>query len=317
MHEAADVGCRYELRRISLEGAELVGLELPRDLRLQERISAGRSTAEMTVGDACERVPCPRQQRLDYAAELQPVLQRTGRMECDSPTAAARWPRLDGVARLRQLRRDHLAEVAEELRYARRLARISRIVTEQLAVLANHRAAAACRHDYRLDALLDPRPPDIDVVPHSRARRIRRGQMVRKRAAAAVVHRDQRYTQAIQHPGGRGVDVRSRGGLHTSRKYQHASVVARRGPGARMLLCRHTASQRRRHQGSQHPAERQERGESLLSWNDCQERAPHQPVSHRPRDDALDVMPPDIQQPPIANPGWTGGLARAASQTPV
>ena len=58
MREAADVGGRDDVRPVRFERLQLCGLELARELRLQQRIGAGRAAAQMRIGDrAATRSP--------------------------------------------------------------------------------------------------------------------------------------------------------------------------------------------------------------------------------------------------------------------
>src|SRR3954471_14694561 len=81
--QAADVRGGNDIRAAGLERLELAAAQLGRDLRMQERIGAGRAATQMRVLHRRKRVTSPREERLDPVAQLLAVLQRAGRLECD------------------------------------------------------------------------------------------------------------------------------------------------------------------------------------------------------------------------------------------
>src|SRR5581483_82795 len=131
-------------------------------------------------------------QRLDDTPKLQAMLQRARRMKCNPLPAPGGRGRLELHARLCKLLRNHLTEVAKELRHPCRLLCVCAIIPKQLAVVSDHGATAGCGDDQRFGTTLDVEPPGIDVAPHLLARAPLLRQMVRKSTAAAVVDLDQR-----------------------------------------------------------------------------------------------------------------------------
>ncbi len=84
---------------------------------------------------------------------------------------------------------DQFDRIARERRDARGLLRIRGILREDIAVVADHDAAAAGSDDDRLGTLLDVRPPGIDVAPGEHPRFVVLGQVIRQRAATAAAPR--------------------------------------------------------------------------------------------------------------------------------
>ena len=68
-----------------LQGIELVVTQTAGNLRLEQRIGARRTTAQMPVPDRHELETRGAEQRLDDAADLQAVLQAARRMKRDAP----------------------------------------------------------------------------------------------------------------------------------------------------------------------------------------------------------------------------------------
>src|SRR5579863_8943279 len=78
MGEAADVGGGDDLGSAGLERRDLLPQQPRSKLRLQDGISSSRAATALAVADRGECEASSSEQRLDHAAHLERVLQRTG-----------------------------------------------------------------------------------------------------------------------------------------------------------------------------------------------------------------------------------------------
>ena len=174
--------------------ASLFALQLLRNLRLQDRIGAGRAAAEVRIGD---------RQQLDGRAACSRSPRPARGSSCRAAACTANERRAFARSHVhRELRRDprpfggdDLDRIARELGDPCAPSRVCGIVAQQVPVVADHDAAAAGGDDDRLGALLDMRPPGVDVAPRDRARLVVLGQMIRtarrsSRRPATAIARD-------------------------------------------------------------------------------------------------------------------------------
>src|SRR5207237_8866215 len=94
---------------------------------------------------------------------------------------------------------DHFDRITCELTYRPRLVGVSRIVAQQVAIILDCHTAATCGDDNRLRALLDMRPPGVDVPARESPCFLARAEVLADRAAApAAWGTDQRDVHPIQ-----------------------------------------------------------------------------------------------------------------------
>ena len=142
---------------------------------------------------------------------------------------------------------DDLGEVPGELAQPAGALGVVRIVGEQVAVLAHHRAAAAGRDDDGLGPGLHLGPPGVDVAAHEVQPLLVGREMVAHRPAApGTGDRHQGDIQAIQDPRCGCVDLRRDPGLGAALEHQHAPGVARGRAGGGPAAGRDLALERNR-----------------------------------------------------------------------
>src|SRR5581483_12363670 len=162
------------------------------------------------------------EQRLDLATQLLAMLQRARRVERHPATRAL----------LHHLRCKHFAQIAGDGRDAPGLGGIAGILRQEVPVFLYGHAAAARRHDDRLDlAALERRPPGVDQRTHVAAPVVLVVEMETDRSAAAGAwHLDERDADAIEHARRGGIDGRRERRLYAAGEHQHLARVARRRP---------------------------------------------------------------------------------------
>ncbi len=124
MQLTTDIGGDDEVGHAGLQCGEFIGEQLPGEFRLQERISAGRAAAQMSIGHGRQLIAAAAQQTFDHAIDLLPMLQSTWRMKRDFAAAA-----IDGQG-FHFLRGENLAEVFGQATDVRRLDGIGGIVVQ-------------------------------------------------------------------------------------------------------------------------------------------------------------------------------------------
>ena len=95
MRHATDIGGGDNVRASRFQRLDLVGQQLCRQVRLQQRIGAGRSAAQMPVWHHRQLKPGVTQQAFDHTANLQTMLQTAGRVESDLLPGHFRIDRID------------------------------------------------------------------------------------------------------------------------------------------------------------------------------------------------------------------------------
>ena len=123
-----------------------------------------------------------------------------------------------------------------------------------MRIFLDHGAAARRVHHDGLDlAVLNERPPRVDVGAHLRHGFVLRIQMETDRAAAAGARRNARAdADGIQHADGGGVDGGHHGRLHAAGQHQHLPcVLPHLGQRPRVAAFRHLAPERLRQQPAQ------------------------------------------------------------------
>src|SRR5450755_4551570 len=101
-----------------------------------------------------------------------------------------------------------------------------------MSVILDDYTAPARGNDDRLRAVLDMRPPGIDVPARESRRFLARAEVLADCAAAPVAcGANQRNVYAVERARKRGVDVRRQHRLYTTGEREHFPRVARPRPG--------------------------------------------------------------------------------------
>ena len=213
---------------------------------------------------------------------------------------------------------DHFDRIARELTYRSRLVGVLRIVAQQVAVILDCHAAATRGDDNRLRALLDMRPPGIDVPARESRCFLARAEVFADSAAApATWGTDQRNVHAIQHARQCRVDIRRQRWLYATSEREHLPRMTRRRPGSYRPRRRHLGRQRRRQKRSCQPSRAERESEQRGVAQALAQQPPPYALAHRPPHSLLEHPAPDIHQPAVAHAGGTDCFAAAASQTTV
>src|SRR5207247_8881718 len=85
VREAADVGGEDLFGAACGESRKLVAFQSRGELRLQDRIRAGGTAAQVRIGHRRQLEPGAREHALGHAPDILPVLQRARRMKSDAP----------------------------------------------------------------------------------------------------------------------------------------------------------------------------------------------------------------------------------------
>ena len=290
-----------------------------RDVRLQDRVGAGRAAAEVRVGHGGEREARVAQDRLDHARDLQPVLQAAGRMERDASAAASRR-RAAARARARSAATtSEMSFASAEMRAA--FAAYCRIALQQVPVVLHHRAAAARRDHDRLGARSRRSGHHASMLAlHVGERLVLVVEVERDRAAAAgrgASH--ERDAEAVEHARGRGVDRGRDRRLH--------AAVAARACGARAApratrprvaprgnLARERARQQRPRACARAPAPRRR----ARACGSVRLRNQRRMRSRGVRGTFSSTsVAADVDEPPVLHARRTRRLARAAGEAAV
>ena len=258
MREATDVRGGDSLGRPGVERGQLVVPQLTGKRRLQDRVRAGRSAAQVRIGNGNQLAARSLEHRFHLAAHLLAVLQAAGRME------GHLGARDRGCAKKRrergQLCSKNLGQVQRERRDTLRLCCVGRIVAQQVAILLDRRPAPAGRHHDRLRTGLHMGPPGIDQRAHVVLAVLLAVQVEPNRpAATGPCSLGERDAEPVEYPGGGGIDRRGNRRLHATREHKHFAGVARRGPfPCGSARGRDLVLQRRREQRPHGAAERQQ-----------------------------------------------------------
>ena len=243
------------------------------------------------------------------------MLQRARRMKGDPlRTMVHRHQRREAFP----LVRDHFDRIAGELTYSLCLVGVFRIVAQQMSVVLDGHAAPARGDDDRLGALLDVRPPGVDVPARESSCFLVRAEMLADRAAAPGLRgEDQRNTHSIERTRQRRIDIRRQNRLHAAGEREHFPRVARLRPGFHRAHQRHLGRERRRQDWTRHPSHAEREGKQrAMTQALAQQPAPYA-FAGRPPHSLVDQPAPDLDQPAVAHAGGTHGFAVAAGQATV
>ena len=299
----------------SFQCGQLVGLELGCQLGLQDRVGARRAAAKMRIGDRSQFQSDRLEDFLDVADQALAVLQRAGRMERHALRPVVH----------RHLRRepfpfggDHFDRIPRQRCDAARLVGVRRIVAQQMTVRLDDDAASAGADDDRLDALLDMRPPGVDVGAREIERLVVRAEVIAQCAAAAGARSaDQRDVDPVERAGERGIDTGRQRRLHATGERQHPPAVPRVGPAFGGPRRGNLGGKRARQQRPRDAAGRERQRKQPAMGESFPQQPAAQPLAGRTLDSLLGDTVPDIEQPPEADTGRTSRFATAAAETAV
>ena len=140
-----------------------------------------------------------------------------------------------------------LGQIARELADTSGPGCVGSVVTEQMPVLLDHRAAARGIHDDGLGARFDVRPPRIDVSPRVFETAALIAQMMTNGATTARgLRRQQLDPERIEHARSGGVDVGRHRRLNAACEQQHLSCMRSGWPAARAVPARNARLERDR-----------------------------------------------------------------------
>ncbi|CAM2144652.1 hypothetical protein PT2222_160115 [Paraburkholderia tropica] len=312
--DTANVGRDDQLRLQRLEPIHLLIAQCVREARLRDRIGARGAAAQVTVHGQTHVEPERAQHVLHAAAQLLAVLQRAGRVVRHGMNAAPPRGREQLVLEWRQ----DLGQVAREFRNPPRLLRVDGVVAHQVRVFLDRRAAAGGVHHDRLHALLDMRPPGVDVRAHVVQGVVGVTHVQTDRAAAARLPGHHGFdAQRVEHARRGHVDVGHHRRLHATGEHQHLAGVFRGRPGERALAHRHLVAQPSRQQGAHLLGEAHGRRKQHAARQEARQKTPGQTLAQRARHALFGELAADFHEPAVLHARGAGRLATAAGEAAV
>ncbi len=200
----------------------------------------------------------------------------------------------------------------------RRLVGVGRIVAQQMPVRLDDDPASAGADDDRLDALLDMRPPGVDVGARVIERLVVCAQVIAQCAAAAGTRSpDQRDVDPIERARERRIDAGRQRRLHAAREQQHPPRMARLRPSFGGARCGNPGGERARQQRPRDAAGGKCQTEPVAMGKPLAQQPTAHALAGRTLDSLLGDAVSDIEQPPEADARRAGRFATAAAETTV
>ena len=309
---AADVGSDDDFRLATFQGIELVVAQLLGQLRLGQRVAACRAAAQVRVGHAGEFEAQALEHVFDRTAELLCMLQGAGAVEGHAHGTF-------GLQLLKVCTAQYFYQVLGQGADPFGLARIARIVAQQVAVILDEGTTAAGGLHDGFGTGFDGRPPGVDITPGAvEAGFLGVEVVIHRTTATGLAGRRYADAETVEHAGGSGVGVGRQAWLHAAFEHQHAARMALlRTCLGRADFTGQVGFQAVWHQRTQSVTGAQQSLEQRRARHHVTQTAAQQTLAQWARYLLIDEVAADIQQVVVLHAGRAGGFAVAAGQAAI